>query len=240
MSLVVAAVSGHAAALATDSIHVDLRTGTVRTGYRKHLQVGARAAAFVGVSDSDGVEVSAWLATALSQAGRLADIADEFLTAAGVDLVGLYQRWREVIGGEAPEEEFLQIVVISTETGRGELLQLQTRVVEDALTLVGAENWAVDGAYVAVLGAVDEEVLAYTAEGRTLRLAQQLQDRPVTVPHADAWSVEAGAGQLKALVAAVVEDAVAREGRGGRVPTPPWWPAGALTIAGPVHSLGSR
>jgi hypothetical protein len=78
VSLVVAAVSDNAAALATDSIHVDLRTGIVSTDYRKHIQFGVRAAAFVGVSDSDGVEVSAWLATALGRAARLADIADEF------------------------------------------------------------------------------------------------------------------------------------------------------------------
>lgn len=92
MSLVVAAVSGTAAALATDSVHVDLRTSAVSTGYRKHIQVGARAAALVGVSDSDGAEVLAWLATALGRASRLADIADEFLIAAGSDLVGLYGR----------------------------------------------------------------------------------------------------------------------------------------------------
>jgi hypothetical protein len=152
-------------------------------------------------------------------------------------VVHLYQQWREAVGGEAPDEEFLQIIVISTETSRGELLQLQSRVIENALTLVGSENWAVDGAYVAVLGAVDEEVLAHTAEGRTLRLAQQLQDRPVTVPRADAWPAAATDDQLRALTAAVVEAAVEREGRGGRIPTPPWWPGGVPTIAGPVHAV---
>lgn len=88
-----------------------------------------------------------------------------------------------------------------------------------------------------VLGAVDDDVLAYTAEGRTLRLAQQLQHRPVTIPHADAWPVEATADQLGTLAAAAVEAAIGRERLGGRVPTPLWWPDGAPTISSPVHVL---
>lgn len=71
MSLIVATATPLGVAMATDSVYVDLATGSSRTGHVKHVVVGPRIGAIAGVSTVDDIDILALVARALTDADTL-------------------------------------------------------------------------------------------------------------------------------------------------------------------------
>ena len=165
------------------------------------------------------------------------DVPSRFLNVGGDKLIAAWRQWRERTPVNVPDEEFVTLTAVSMNSGQGEILIGAPHVSADAFTLKGDVFTAPIGTRICVAGALDEELLAHTAEGRTVRASLALgvplpQRLPpallVAVPRInDAWESIACADHARALVDAAImrENTIAR---------PAGWPRGVPVIAGPA------
>jgi hypothetical protein len=234
MSLIVATANPRGVAVATDSVHVDLSTGQVRTGHVKHVVVGCRVGAIAGVSTVDDVDVLAMVAAALGSAATIQEVVDHVV---GVDppaLLRAFARWRAVVGRDEDAENFLTVLAATAETGRGEVCAVYATEVSGTLTLysrvigsIGADS------AVACAGAADMLTLAVTNDGRGYRRQQLLSRQNPTVPDVPQLPSSAPPSEASRWAAGVVEAAV---GRQALLRRPGWWPEGAPVLAAPVNT----
>lgn len=235
VSLAVAVLSPQGAAVATDSLHVELSAAPVMsTGYVKHVQVGSRLAAIVGVSDYAGGHILTWLQQALGQAATLDAVPDALIVAGRDALPAAYLRWRAIVGLDAADEEFLTVLLLEARPGHARALTASAAVVDDSLTLQRDHFSLPDlDPAVLVIGAADLELHAHTQDGKTLRLAQQLRGTRVSVPAVQPPPPGAAIAEYEAHARQLVDAAVSRE---NSLPRPHWWPTGMPVIAGPANS----
>lgn len=236
MSVAVAVVSAAGAGLATDSLRVDLATGQPATGFVKHVAAGRRIAAFTGVCDWNGKPVSAWLATALDKARSLDEVPDEFLRAAGQDLVAAYRQWVDFTGGQSRPENFLTILAISTESGHGEALDMWTTAESGLLTFTGTKVQPSTGTTVLASGAVDGALYGYTPSGRTDRIAAVYQRVSTDIAKQEQIDAEWDSVTCADHAASLVRAAILRQ---AGITRPAWWPDALPVLAGPVHQAAA-
>lgn len=234
MSLVVGAASQSAAVLVTDSIHVELTSGRVRSGHVKHVRCGQRAAAIAGVSDVDGVTFLPWLDAACSKAANFDAIGDEFLRAAGAPFVNAYQRWRKLVGTNEPAENFLSIVIVSTESGQGEVGLLTASETHGALTLSGDAYRVTERVRCVAAGAADDIVMSETEIGRVVKRHAEFTGRRSPFSTATDQLASMTGASLSAWAQSLVSSAVARQARLSR---PTWWPQDTPVICRPLHTV---
>jgi hypothetical protein len=228
MSLVVAAATAKGAALATDSVWVDLETREVRVNMVKHVVVGSRVAALTGVSDVPGFSVLAALEQACASASNLEDLPDLFAQLALPTLAAAWPRWASTLGPAAQDESMVAAIVIGREDNVPRLFELQSFVENDRLSIRG--NYVTprpESAVVAAAGVVDDQTAAHTTIGRLhdAMTRRTLESAPMLEPDATG----ARCGQF---CKQIVGDALERQ---GRLPRPQGWPPNTPLIAGPVQ-----
>lgn len=147
-----------------------------------------------------------------------------------------FTSWRRLLEPAEPAENFLTVLVASSESGTGEVLTIST--VEDygTLTMDGRVLTATRAARVVCAGAANASTLAVTDRGRNLRQVQALTGQLVTIPSTPALSPQAAPDEAARWAAAVISAAVARQ---HNLPRPVWWPAGASVLAAPVHTAST-
>lgn len=233
MSVVVGVVSRNAAAIATDSLHVDLQGGGVTTGFVKHVRVAGRAAGVVGVAEVGGHAALTWVGQALAEARTLPEVPGALVVAGGLDLRDAYLAWRRVVGPEPDASEFLSVIVISTEQPAPAALELWATETHGALTLEGSHSVAGEHSIVVTGGAVDDALLGHTEFGRLTRQAAVLQGMSPDLPDAAHLRGAADGAACERHARALVREQISRQ---ATIPRPVWWPVGTPVAAAPIHS----
>ena len=217
MSVAVAVLSSTGAGLATDSLRVELSTGASSTGYLKHVQVGRRVAAFTGLADWNGKAVADWVREGLASANSLEDIPRTILESSASDLPRAYADWRTRVGPAASANGFLEVVCVSTESGRGEGLVAWTVEESNALTMTAERFEPSFGSIVLAVGAVDDQLFGFTPAGRLAHKAAQLQRVTTPIPAQPDLPTPLISTECAEASARLVDAAIAREGLQTRV-----------------------
>lgn len=218
MGVGVGVVAPIGAALAVDSLHVDLTTEAV-SSTEKLTVTRTRMGAIAGIGALDGVSLLDVLGDALA-AGTPLERLGAAVLAGGDELLGrAYGRLLDATG-RTPDEVPTEVLVVATDTAVPAILHLWTTCATGALSMTGRIYAARTARPVCVAIGVHDPIAWYTESARTdVRLSSTAR----TLPAAD--SVTALAAQASGLAARVV----AREPHCAR---PAWWPAGVPVVAG--------
>lgn len=225
MSVAVAVVSRNHGAIAADSLHVDLMTGTT-SRVDKLVSVDHCIAAFVGFNDHAGYRFRDGLALALSQCRQVEALPRAVFSTIGPALVSAYGALRSQFGAGPADMPFEVIVAGWFERRRHPtLVYLKTSEHKGALSMNGQAFDRVRGRTVCdVIGRADR---TYDHSERYAR-AQLIQGRFRPLPESRT------AARSVTVASDLVSDAIVE---GQALPRPGWWPAHLPVTAGPVRAL---
>lgn len=221
VTVAVAVINPRCAAIASDSLHVDVASGRC-SSVTKIVAAGGRVGALAGISDVDGFNFIDALGAAMERARRLDDVADEFLVAAADHLPRAYERLN-TITGLTPAAFPTELLVVGTRDGVVELDNFWSSYDGAALSMTGNLHLAANDRTICEAIGTHLPIVGATEQARVQpQLRHNARDLPPT----------RNAAATESLAERLVSDVIQYE---PRLPRPLQWPVQAPVVAGPVQ-----